>query len=197
MGTGTQPIPVHPSFAEHDLAVEGDERRAPLRALMMRDLFDPSDLVARGRRHRQRHPAPASPRRTYPLALFTRRAWTIRCSACATTPAPWSGVFQNFVLFTNYRSTSTSSSRLGTRDGDADQRILASARTAGNVVTPPRTPAAAAGDELARPAAAPQMPAYHLTRDDRGGITMVNIGVGPANAKTITDHSPCCARTPG
>ena len=34
----------------------------------------------------------------------------------------------------------------------------------------------------------PQMPAYHLVRQDRSGITMVNIGVGPANAKTITDH---------
>ena len=32
------------------------------------------------------------------------------------------------------------------------------------------------------------MPAYHLTRPNHGGITMVNIGVGPANAKTITDH---------
>jgi AMP nucleosidase len=34
-----------------------------------------------------------------------------------------------------------------------------------------------------------QMPAYHLTRSDgRGGVTLVNIGVGPSNAKTITDH---------
>ena len=33
-----------------------------------------------------------------------------------------------------------------------------------------------------------QMPAYHLTADDRTGITLVNIGVGPANAKTICDH---------
>ena len=32
------------------------------------------------------------------------------------------------------------------------------------------------------------MPAYHLVRPDGAGITMVNIGVGPANAKTITDH---------
>ena len=32
------------------------------------------------------------------------------------------------------------------------------------------------------------MPAYHLVRPDHMGITMVNIGVGPANAKTITDH---------
>jgi nucleoside phosphorylase len=33
-----------------------------------------------------------------------------------------------------------------------------------------------------------QMPAYHLIRPDRSGITLVNIGVGPSNAKTICDH---------
>ena len=34
-----------------------------------------------------------------------------------------------------------------------------------------------------------QMPAYHLSRNDgKGGVTLVNIGVGPSNAKTITDH---------
>ena len=33
-----------------------------------------------------------------------------------------------------------------------------------------------------------QMPAYHLIAPDRTGITIVNIGVGPSNAKTICDH---------
>ena len=33
-----------------------------------------------------------------------------------------------------------------------------------------------------------QMPAYHLIEPDGGGITLVNIGVGPSNAKTICDH---------
>ena len=34
-----------------------------------------------------------------------------------------------------------------------------------------------------------QMPAYHLLRDDgAGGTTLVNIGVGPSNAKNLTDH---------
>lgn len=33
-----------------------------------------------------------------------------------------------------------------------------------------------------------QMPAYHLIREDGQGITLVNIGVGPSNAKTICDH---------
>ena len=32
------------------------------------------------------------------------------------------------------------------------------------------------------------MPAYHLMAADGTGITLVNIGVGPSNAKTICDH---------
>ncbi len=34
-----------------------------------------------------------------------------------------------------------------------------------------------------------QMPAYHMSRHDgQGGVTIVNIGVGPSNAKNMTDH---------
>lgn len=33
-----------------------------------------------------------------------------------------------------------------------------------------------------------QMPAYHLTAPNGEGVTLVNIGVGPSNAKNITDH---------
>ena len=33
-----------------------------------------------------------------------------------------------------------------------------------------------------------QMPVYHLMGKDNSGITLVNIGVGPSNAKTICDH---------
>jgi AMP nucleosidase len=33
-----------------------------------------------------------------------------------------------------------------------------------------------------------QMPAWHLTTPDRRGVSLINIGVGPSNAKTITDH---------
>jgi len=40
----------------------------------------------------------------------------------------------------------------------------------------------------AAPPRLPQMPGYHLVRSDYSGISMVNIGVGPSNAKTITDH---------
>jgi AMP nucleosidase len=41
---------------------------------------------------------------------------------------------------------------------------------------------------LQAPQKMPQMPTYHLTRADGSGITLVNIGVGPSNAKTATDH---------
>jgi AMP nucleosidase len=59
----------------------------------------------------------------------------------------------------------------------------------GNVVTH-RSGAsgAAATPQGTPPPRLPQMPAYHLMRPDGLGVTMVNIGVGPANAKTITDH---------
>ncbi len=33
-----------------------------------------------------------------------------------------------------------------------------------------------------------QMPAWHYPVPGRAGLTMVNIGVGPSNAKTLTDH---------
>src|SRR5207237_5512019 len=33
-----------------------------------------------------------------------------------------------------------------------------------------------------------QMPGYHLMAAGGRGISLINIGVGPSNAKTITDH---------
>ncbi|HAJ83215.1 MAG TPA: AMP nucleosidase, partial [Rhodobacteraceae bacterium] len=42
--------------------------------------------------------------------------------------------------------------------------------------------------DLQRSDKMPQMPTYHLKRANGSGITLVNIGVGPSNAKTATDH---------
>jgi len=33
-----------------------------------------------------------------------------------------------------------------------------------------------------------QMPAWHYPLPGRAGLTMINVGVGPSNAKTLTDH---------
>ncbi|MBP6761860.1 MAG: AMP nucleosidase, partial [Thauera sp.] len=99
--------------------------------------------------------------------------------------------FQNFVLFTNYQFYIDEFIKLGhelmadTHTGHGYEAFI----EPGNVITRRADLAPQDGDALGNaPPHLPQMPAYHLVRADRGGITMVNIGVGPANAKTITDH---------
>lgn len=47
---------------------------------------------------------------------------------------------------------------------------------------------AALPDAIGPDAPGRQMPAWHYMLPDRAGLTMINIGVGPSNAKTITDH---------
>jgi AMP nucleosidase len=47
---------------------------------------------------------------------------------------------------------------------------------------------AALPDAIGPEADGRQMPAWHHVLPGRAGVTMVNIGVGPSNAKTITDH---------
>src|SRR5665213_3962065 len=56
----------------------------------------------------------------------------------------------------------------------------------GNVVT--KSKRLGGGTTGNQPPRLPQMPAYHLAAPRGRGITMINIGVGPSNAKTITDH---------
>jgi AMP nucleosidase len=47
---------------------------------------------------------------------------------------------------------------------------------------------AALPDATGPDSAGRQMPAWHHERPGRDGVTMINIGVSPSNAKTITDH---------
>jgi len=42
--------------------------------------------------------------------------------------------------------------------------------------------------DCVRPKRPVQMPAFHHVMDDNKGVSIVNIGVGPSNAKTCTDH---------
>lgn len=42
--------------------------------------------------------------------------------------------------------------------------------------------------DCVKPDRSSQMPAYHHKLPDNKGISLVNIGVGPSNAKTISDH---------
>ena len=185
VGTSTQPIPVHFSFAEHD-HVEGS--MTPERRLLMRDAFDLPDLAAMddGIANGTYEPRPGEPQ---PLSLFTapRVDYSLQRLRHYTGTAPEH--FQNFVLFTNYQFYIDEFVRLGHEAmADPNSDYIAFIEP-GNVVTRRVGLAAEAGDALGTaPPRLPQMPSYHLLRADRSGITMSNIGVGPANAKTITDH---------
>ncbi len=185
VGTSAQPIPVHFSFAEND-HIEG--AMSAERRLLLRDLFDLPDLAAMddGIANGTHEPGPGE---AHPLALFTAP----RVDYSLHRLRHYSGTrpehFQNFVLFTNYQFYIDEFIRLGReRMQDAVGEYDAFVEP-GNVVTRRAGLPAEAGDHLGTPPPRlPQMPAYHLVRQGGAGITMVNIGIGPANAKTITDH---------
>ncbi|QPF75767.1 AMP nucleosidase [Roseateles sp. DAIF2] len=193
VGSSHQPIPLHFALSEHE-HVEGS--LSPERRLLMRDLFDLPDLaamddgIANGT-HKTR------PGEAEPLALFTapRVDYSLHRLRhyCGSSPEH----FQNFVLFTNYQFYIDEFCRLGhelmRRAPDPaaphEQDDCIAFVEPGNIVTRRAGLAAEDGDALGQVLPRlPQMPAYHLIRRDRSGITMVNIGVGPANAKTISDH---------
>ena len=187
VGISAQPIPIHFSFAEHD-HIEGN--MSAERRLLMRDVFDLPNLaamddgIANGT-----HETPFG--EAQPLALFTapRVDYSLQRLRHYTGTAPIH--FQKFVLFTNYQFYMDEFVKLGHElmsDPAAAGDYIAFVEP-GNIVTRRAGAPAQPGDELGAPLPRlPQMPGYHLVRADGSGISMVNIGVGPANAKTITDH---------
>ncbi|ARP82030.1 AMP nucleosidase [Bordetella genomosp. 8] len=180
VGESNVPIPLHFAFAE-GAYVEGEHLEALKRPL--RDIFDVPDLaitddaIVNGTWYGREH----EPR---PLGPFTapRVDYSLHRLQHYTATAP--GHFQNYVLFTNYQFyvdefCARARAMLAAGEGDYEALI-----EPGNRVM-------RRGEPIATDAAVgrlPQMPAYHLTRADHSGITLVNIGVGPSNAKTITDH---------
>ncbi len=175
------PIPLHFAFLEgtHVDGASVEHIKRPLR-----DIFDVPDLnatddhIANG----TFEPVPGEP---LPLAPFTAQRIDYSLHRLSHYTATSPEHFQNFVLFTNYgfyidefcvyaRSLMASGGKGYTAFVEP-----------GNVLTEAGQGAPHAG---ASPIRMPQMPAYHLKKPGHGGISMVNIGVGPSNAKTITDH---------
>ena len=185
VGTSSQPIPAHFALGARD-HLEGSLE--PARRQLMRELFDLPDLAAMddGIANGTHESAPGE---ALPLALFTapRVDYSLHRLRHYTGTLPEH--FQNFVLFTNYQFYIDEFVALGRAEmGDPASSYCAFVEP-GDVITRRCDLAAPPDDEQgAPPPRLPQMPAYHLKRGDRSGITMVNIGVGPANAKTITDH---------
>ncbi len=120
-----------------------------------------------------------------PLALFDG----LRTDFSLARLAHYTGTpiedFQRFILFTNYhRYVDEFVDWAGTQIGQNDYVRLSGA---GGLLV--EQAAEHARERLSDTAwRRHQMPAYHLVREDKMGITLVNIGVGPSNAKTICDH---------
>lgn len=91
---------------------------------------------------------------------------------------------QRYVLFTNYHRYVDEFVRWAATQVDGKTRFTALSGPGGVMFEPGDDPSKLDDSAWRRL----QMPAYHLLAPDRSGITLVNIGVGPSNAKTITDH---------
>ena len=173
------PIPLHFAFLEGthiDGSIENNLQH-PLRDMFdVPDLASTDDRIVNGRFAKlEGKPSPLSP--------FTAQRVDYSLHRLSHYTATSPDHFQNYVLFTNYQFyidefIAFAMKALDDPDSGYDMLVEPGNRisTAGNPSAQP------APDRL------PQMPAYHLKREDNSGITLVNIGVGPSNAKTITDH---------
>lgn len=176
--TSDTPIPVH-------FAMSGDRTiTVPQEGVMefpLRDVFDVPDLnttndaIVNGFGFHHSDGAGA-------LAPFTAQRIDYSLARLSHYTATAPEHFQNHVLFTNYQfyvEEFETYARLMLADPDSGYT---------GFVGPDNQAIADADASMPTPVKLPQMPTYHLTRKDNAGITLVNIGVGPSNAKTATDH---------
>ncbi len=182
IGESDTPIPLHFAFHPSE-RIDGEAIDAL--GVPLRDIFDVPDLtntddeIANG----TLIPGAGGP---YPLSVFTapRTDYSLYRLSHYTATEPEH--FQNFVIFTNYQFYMEEFCRLAEQymnEGHPDYTHFIGP---GNVIqTNTRLGGGTTGEPPPRD---PQMPTYHLVAEGSRGITMVNIGVGPSNAKTITDH---------
>jgi len=183
IGTSDAPVALHFAFREGETVEAGDAGNTEE---TIRDFFDTPDLaymdddIVNGD-----YEAPAGVAR--PLAPFTapRIDYSLHRLAHYTGTSPHH--FQNFVLFTNYQFYVDEFIKFAERTLTEENCEYEEFVAPGNRITC-RADCADTQANSAPLSRMPQMPAYHLTRKNHSGITLVNIGVGPSNAKTITDH---------
>jgi AMP nucleosidase len=117
-----------------------------------------------------------------PLAPFSAQRIDYSLARLSHYTATGAAHFQNHVLFTNYQFYMDEFVALA-------REMLADPGSGYEALVEPGNAITTRGGTSGTPAARlPQMPTYHLIRPNHSGISMVNIGVGPSNAKTITDH---------
>jgi len=178
VGLSTTPIPVHFAVAGQGDITVPQEGAAQF---ILRDVFDVPDLnttnddIVNGT-----YEVPADG--TMPLGPFTAQRVDYSLARLSHYTATDPEHFQNHVLFTNYQFYVSEFEAYARKMlADPDSGYTAFVATGNAEIT-------AADQVLAKSEKMPQMPTYHLKRADGSGITLVNIGVGPSNAKTATDH---------
>jgi AMP nucleosidase len=169
-----------------DINAEGGLSSAKLPAdLPLRDVFDSPELgamddaIANGTLQLP----PGAPG---PLALFraARVDYSLHRLYHYTGTDPQH--FQNFVIFTNYQFYVDAFAQLCRQRMAAGEPGYDAFVEPGNMIT--RNARLGGGTTGTAVERMPQMPAFHLVQPGFQGITMVNIGTGPSNARTITDH---------
>lgn len=164
IGVSDLPMPIHFALGE-DFHLEGDLTPAQMESLPRlfdQPILDEMDDQIANATYRVKEGGAS------PLALFPAPRTDLSLLRLKHYTGTKAEHFQNFVIFTNYQFYIDEFIRIGQEKVGKDGYS--------GFVQPKE------GVRL------PQMPAYHLKRPDGAGITMVNIGVGPSNAKTITDH---------
>jgi AMP nucleosidase len=192
VGVSDMPIPLHFALGENfhlEGGLTGEQIAALPHYFDLPDLTIMDDSIPNGT-----YDVPAHGAR--PLALFNAARVDLSIQRLKHYTLTSAEHFQNHVLFTNYQFYIDEFIRLGhelmTISDDPHLAQMRSEYVAfvepGNYVTHNANIHGQAKMDGKRAQRLPQMPAYHLKRADGSGITMVNIGVGPSNAKTITDH---------
>ena len=178
IGLSDTPIPVHFAVAGNPLVSVPQDG---VLEFSLRDVFDVPDLATTNddivNGTRTHHPDGSAP-----LAPFTAQRVDYSLARLSHYTATDPMHFQNHVLFTNYQFYIDEFEAFARAAlADPTKGYTAFVATGNQIIT--------TADGAIRPALKlPQMPTYHLKRADGQGITLVNIGVGPSNAKTATDH---------
>jgi AMP nucleosidase len=186
IGESDEPIPVHFAY-RRDINVEVgfSFREGASSDRQLRDQFDTPDLatmddaIVDGTLDLQ-HGASS------PLALFraARVDYSLHRLYHYTGTDPEH--FQHFVILTNYQSYVDAFAAICRARVAAGDPTCSAFVEPGNLVTRLGDNGTTLVKEPAKHA--PQMPAIHLQQPGGAGITMINIGTGPSNARNITDH---------
>lgn len=178
VGASLTPMPVHFAVANnHNINVPEDSALQ----FILRDVFDVPDLAETNDNIVNGYDF-THPDGSHPLAPFTGQRIDYSLARLEHYTATKPEHFQNHVLFTNYQ--------FYIEEFEAYARKVLGDPESGytEFVGPGNVSIKGKYDDLPTPDKLPQMPTYHLKRENNAGITLVNIGVGPSNAKTATDH---------